>query len=300
MVATGLRAPRGGVGATTARRWGTASGRICLDVKITATTKEQRRTHGNDHLHADRRGPDAGHVLLPPRGAGLRLLGRCRRRDPRHLPGRPHPGPLPRAPHRGAADQRRPRRARRPGHHARGQHHQAAERLGLDAAAQGRHQGAAEPGLRAARLPRRPADRRGARDRHALRQGQGQRGQPGAARGQLRPARPLGREELRPQAPALDGRLEPRQQDQRRDDGRRRLPRQRAVGRARRRRHPHHPPRGHRRHHHRAQGRPAGARGRGRRRHRAARGRARRVPARTRSPAPRPTTCCSPCTSRPR
>ena len=58
------------------------SGRICLDVKIKATTKEQRRTHGNDHLHADRRGPDAGHVLVPPRGAGLRLLRRRRRRDP--------------------------------------------------------------------------------------------------------------------------------------------------------------------------------------------------------------------------
>ena len=39
--------------------------------------------------------------------------------------------------------------------------------------------------------------------------------------------------------------------------GRRRLPRQREVRRARRRRHPHHPARGRRRHHHRAQGRPA-------------------------------------------
>ena len=67
---------------TAARRSRPASGRICLDVKITATTKEQRRTHGNDHLHPHRRGPDAGHLLLPAGGAGLRVLGRRRRRDP--------------------------------------------------------------------------------------------------------------------------------------------------------------------------------------------------------------------------
>ena len=170
----------------------------------------------------------------------------------------------------------------------------------LDAAAQGRHQGAAEPGLRPPRLPRRPADRRGARRPHPLRQGQGQRGQPGAARGQLRPPRPRRRQELRPQAPALDGRLEQRQQDQRRDHGHRRLPRQRAVGRARRRRHPHHPPRRRRRHHHRAQGRPDGARGRGRRRHRACAPPRSTPSCATRSPAPRPTTCSSRCTSRPR
>ena len=41
-----------------------------------------------------------------------------------------------------------------------------------------------------------------------LRQGQGQRGQPGPARGQLRPPRAGVGEELRPQAPALDGRVE--------------------------------------------------------------------------------------------
>ena len=67
------------------------------------------------------------------------------------------------------------------------------------------------------------------------------------------------------------GAWSPRQQDRGRDDGPRRLPLQRAVGRPRRRRHPHHPPRRRRRHDHRAQGRPDGARGRGRRRHRHAR-----------------------------
>ena len=64
-------------------------------------------------------------------------------------------------------------------------------------------------GLRAAGLPRQPADRRGEGRPRPLRQGQGQRGQPGAARGQLRPSRAGVGEELRPQAPALDGRVEP-------------------------------------------------------------------------------------------
>ena len=64
-------------------------------------------------------------------------------------------------------------------------------------------------------------DRRGARHPRAVRQGQGQRGQPGAARGQLRPAGALRGEELRPQASALDGRVEAGQPDRRGDHGRR-------------------------------------------------------------------------------
>ena len=44
-------------------------------------------------------------------------------------------------------------------------------------------------------------------DRGDLRQGQGLGGQPGAARGQLRPAGPEGGQGLRPQPPALDGRV---------------------------------------------------------------------------------------------
>ncbi len=47
------------------------------------------------------------------------------------------------------------------GQDARRQHHQAAQHLGLDPAAQGRHRRAAGAGLRPARLPRRPGDRRG-------------------------------------------------------------------------------------------------------------------------------------------
>ena len=73
-----------------------------------------------------------------------------------------------------------------------------------------------EPGLRPPRLPGRPADRRGAGRPGALRQGQGQRRQPGAARGQLRPPGARLGQELRPQAPALDGRLVARLEDQRR------------------------------------------------------------------------------------
>ena len=53
---------------------------------------------------------------------------------------------------------------------------------------------------------------------------QGQRGQPGAARRQLRPPRPGQREAVRPQPPALDGRVVPRVRLARRHDDRRRLP----------------------------------------------------------------------------
>ncbi len=62
-----------------------------------------------------------------------------------------------------------------------------------------------------------------------LRQGQGQRGQPGAARGQLRPPGPGLGQAVRPQPPALDGRLVAGLQDQRRAHDRRRLPLQRDL-----------------------------------------------------------------------
>ena len=52
-----------------------------------------------------------------------------------------------------------------------------------------------------------------------VRPGQGQRGEPGPARGQLRPPRAGVREGVRAQAPALDGRLVEGLQDARRDDG---------------------------------------------------------------------------------
>ena len=127
--------------------------------------------------------------------------------------------PVPRAADRRAAHRRRARRARRAGHHARGEHHQAAQHLRVDPAAQGCDRRAAGQGLRPAGLPREPADRRGEGDPREVRQGQGQRGQPGAARGQLRPPRPRLGQELRQAAPALDGRLVRGLEDQRRHDG---------------------------------------------------------------------------------
>ena len=78
-----------------------------------------------------------------------------RRRDARHLAGRPHPRQLPGGLTPAAAAARRPRRARRAGQDARGQHHQAAQHQRLDPAAEGRDQGAAGAGLRGSRTIRR-------------------------------------------------------------------------------------------------------------------------------------------------
>ena len=73
---------------------------------------------------------------------------------------------------------------------------------------QGRDQGAAGQGLQASRtIPADAEHARGEVDQGALRQGQGQRGQPGAARGQLRPARAAVGQAVRAEAPALDGRV---------------------------------------------------------------------------------------------
>ena len=164
-----------------------------------AGRRSRRRRCPEDHLHPHRRGAAAGDVLVParssrrtPRTAGVDG------RDARHLPRRPHPRPVPGPPDARAADRRRPRRARRAGHDARGQHHQAAEHQRLDPAAQGGHRRAAGAGLRPARLPGRAADRRGEGHPRPLRQGQGQRRQPGAARGQLRPPRARARSRTTP------------------------------------------------------------------------------------------------------
>src|SRR5205807_2450769 len=85
-------------------------------------------------------------------------------------------------------------------------------------------------GVRAPRLSKGPGRRRAARDSRALRQGQGERGQPGAEAGELGP--PLSRvgEGVRAQAPALDGRLVAGVALARVDDVRRRLPLYRAFG----------------------------------------------------------------------
>ena len=91
---------------------------------------------------------------------------------------------------------------------ARSQHHQAAQHLRLDPAAQGRDQGTARQGLRRSGLSGQPDD--GSREGHqvSLRQGVRQRRQPGLARRQFRPPRRRRRQAIRPQQSAQDGRLE--------------------------------------------------------------------------------------------
>ena len=64
-----------------------------------------------------------------------------------------------------------------------------------------------EQGYDLPEYPGEPVDRRGARAPRPLRQGQGFGGEPGAARGQLRPPRAGVGEGVRQEAPALDGRV---------------------------------------------------------------------------------------------
>ena len=81
-------------------------------------------------------------------------------------------------------------------------------------------------GYRIPDFPGKPEDRRGEGDPRPLCQGAGQRGEPDTARRQLRPPCAAGGQELRAQASALDGRMEPGLAHARRDDeGRRLLPR---------------------------------------------------------------------------
>ena len=148
--------------------------------------------------------------------------------------------------------------------------------------------------------PENPQERRGQRHPGALRQGHGLGGQPGAARGQLRPPGAGVGQGLRQGTPAPHGRLVGRLEDQRRDHGQGRLPLQRAVGGHRVRRHAAHRARRRRRHRDGAQGVDPGPRRRGRRRHVHERRRAAPLPRRADRHAPRPRTCCSRCTSRPR
>ena len=171
------------------------------------------------HLHEDRRGPRARHLLPPADRAGLHEARGHQRRDARHLPRRPHPGNFCGQAAGEPAHGRRPGRTRRPHAQARGQHHQAAEYFRLPAAAAGSHRRAAGPRLRGAELSGSRPDRRREGRQGPLRQGEGLRREPGPARGQLRPPGPEGREGLRPGASALDGRLVDHVQDQRRHHG---------------------------------------------------------------------------------
>ena len=150
------------------------------------------------------------------------------RRDPRHLPGRPDPGRLPRGPRRAtsASPTTWPswvQLVKQPEANIIKLPNISASIPQLN----GDHRGAARQGLRRARLPRRAVHARGGGGQGPLRQGQGQRGQPRAARGQLRPPGAGVGEELRPQPPPLDGCVVAGLQDPRGHHGRGRLPLQR-------------------------------------------------------------------------
>ena len=142
--------------------WGPSSARVSLDVKITANSpRSVDADHGQDHLHADRRGTAAGDVLLAADieaftdTAGVEVETRDISLAARILAVSPTASPR-------ISRSGRPGRAGRPGDDARGQHHQAAQHLRVDAAAEGRDRRTAVAGLRAAGLPRRAAVRRGA------------------------------------------------------------------------------------------------------------------------------------------
>ena len=138
----------------------------------------------------------------------LRGRGGCVREAEGHLAGRSHPRQFPREAHPRATDQRRTRRTRRAHVEARSQHHEAAQHLRLDPAAQGRDQGTARQGLRRSGLSGQSDDGRREGHQVPLRQGVRQRRQPGLARGQFRPPRGRRRQAIRPQQSAQDGRLE--------------------------------------------------------------------------------------------
>ena len=102
------------------------------------------------YTHTDE-APGTGHVLAAADRRGVRRRRRGRSREAGHLARRSHPLAVPRLPRARPAAGRRPRRTRPARHHSRGEHHQAAQHLGLDAAARSCDRRAAGPGLRAAR-----------------------------------------------------------------------------------------------------------------------------------------------------
>ena len=187
------------------------------------------------YTHTDE-APAAGDLLVAADRPGVRRQGRCRRRDARHLAGRPDPGELP---DRLPEDQQVPDDLAELGELAKTPEANIIKLPNISASipqlkaaiAELQQQGFDAPGLSG-----RPAGRRRQGRQGPLRQGQGQRGQPGAARGQFRPPRAGVGEELRAQAPALDGRSGRGLEDARRAHERRRLLRQREVGGDRERR----------------------------------------------------------------
>ena len=120
----------------------------------------------------------------------------------------------------GPAGRGRPGRTGRAGPDPGGEHHQAAQRLGVQPqlkAAIAELQSTATP---CPTTPTSPTDRRGTSDPGPLRQGDGQRGQPGAPPGQLRPPGARLGQELRPDPPSPDGGVVAGLADQRGPHGR--------------------------------------------------------------------------------
>ena len=226
----------------------------------------ERPSH--DHLHPHRRGAGAGHPLAAADRPGLHR--RRRRRRSSRATSRSPAASWPRSPSALTADQRVSDDLAELGaarHPPRGQHHQAAEHLGVDPAAEGRHRGAA--GARATRSPttptsRAPTPKRDVKARYDKVKGSAVN--PVLREGNSDRRAPLSVKQYAAVAPALDGRVVARLEDPRRHDGRRRLPLQRAVGHRRRADDAADRARRRRRHGHRAQGVDPGARRRGRRR----------------------------------
>ena len=155
-----------------------------------------------DHLDEGRRSAGAGDLFAAAHRARVRHGHRGGVRHARHLPGRPDHRDVPRPAEGGPTDPGRADLAGRAGPDASGEHHQAAQHQRLDPPAAGRLHGAARPGLRHPHLHRGAQGRRRAGAAAPLRHGARVGGQPGAARGQFRPAPSRGGESVRPEATA--------------------------------------------------------------------------------------------------
>ena len=148
---------------------------------------EARRRRDEDHLHLHRRGAGAGDALVPADHRGVRRRGRRRRRAARHLARRAHPRQFPtlrgqRCPTRWPSSASWPRRPRPTSSSCR----TSAPR---SRSSRRRSRSCRTAGYDVPDYPEDPqTDDEKARAR-GVRRGEGQRGQPGAARGQLRPPR---------------------------------------------------------------------------------------------------------------
>src|SRR5207247_1280522 len=134
-------------------------------------------------LHENRRSADAGDLFVSPHSRGLYQGGRRGVRIEGYLAGRAHSRRVPGLSDAATKTVGRSRRTGGARQDPGSQYHQAAEHQRLDPPDQSGHQGIAEPGLQASRVTRGPEGRQGEGHQGAVRQGEGERRQPGAARG---------------------------------------------------------------------------------------------------------------------